>query len=141
MRPTVSTTVALPVVGCLYDVCQAGVSCVKPPKGPPADNVFIEELLFLSLSLSLSPSLSFSLSASLCPPGHQLASPRSLAPLTNAGLVLGPEKRRSPGAPWRSVQSLREARGAPVTGPLYIQEGPERGPCLTVIAVNARACG
>src|SRR4029434_2174762 len=31
----VSTTVALPVVGCLYGVCQAGVSCVKLPKCPP----------------------------------------------------------------------------------------------------------
>src|SRR4029434_3224658 len=35
LRPTVSTTVALPGVGCLCGVCQAGVSCVKLPKCPP----------------------------------------------------------------------------------------------------------
>src|SRR4029434_1594007 len=34
-RPTHSTAVALPVVGCLYGGCQAGVSCVKLPKCPP----------------------------------------------------------------------------------------------------------
>src|SRR4029434_404155 len=38
LRPTVSTTVALPVVGCLCGVCQAGVSCVKPPKCPPTQS-------------------------------------------------------------------------------------------------------
>src|SRR4029434_3250559 len=35
LRPTHSTAVALPVVGCLHGVCQAGVSCVKFPKCPP----------------------------------------------------------------------------------------------------------